>query len=303
MKIIYGKPHAGGGNFGDDMNVFLWPSLFGNDIFQKQDHISFLGIGTMLSDDSVYNKDWWNSNKVVFGTGIRSNSRNFNIDKTFNLMFLRGPLSRSFIGQGDYITDAAYCFLLSQLYNNVKNVEKTHEIGLIPYFRSMNIVNWKRIAKETSMYLISPCTDEKRSALDVVKEIASCKYIVTEAMHGAIFADILRIPWSRFIFSTYKYEQANVADFKWMDWMYSMDLKHELFPIIPLTCKINNAVYRLSNQNIEFKYIFKSFIEPKIIDTLTSCKYNWQLSNEVVLDKKLVLLSNEMEKFISLYIK
>ena len=39
MKIIYGKPHTDGGNFGDDMNKFLWPSLFGDDIFQRRDNI------------------------------------------------------------------------------------------------------------------------------------------------------------------------------------------------------------------------------------------------------------------------
>lgn len=302
MKIIYGKPQQGGGNFGDDMNIYLWPALFGQQIFQQDDSTSFLGIGTMLSDDIVYNREWWNTQKVVFGTGVRSNSRHIEIDDSYNLIFLRGPLSKAFLGTGKYVTDAAYCFALTHYYDECLQVEKKHKVGLMPYFRSMNLVDWERIAQTTGMHLISPCTDEHRSALDIVREIASCETLVTEAMHGAIFADILRIRWSRFNFSTYLFEQANVADFKWMDWMYSMDMKHFDYPRIQTTCKINHAFPKLTGGLFNFNYLFRNTIAQKIERTLKDFAYDWQLSDEQVFALKLSELKTCVDSFKTTYL-
>ena len=57
-----------------------------------------------------------------------------------------------------------------------------------------------------------------------LKEILASKYIITEAMHGAIIADIYRIPWSRFVLSTLFTEGAMVSEYKWMDWLYSVGI-------------------------------------------------------------------------------
>ena len=54
--------------------------------------------------------------------------------------------------------------------------------------------------------------------------ISQCKYIITEAMHGAIFADSMRIPW--FAFSSFtKHHEKSTHYFKWQDWCESMELQ------------------------------------------------------------------------------
>ena len=57
MKLIFGRDDRIGGNLGDELNAFIWPSLFKNAYSCNNDGIAFLGIGSILSPDPTYN--WW----------------------------------------------------------------------------------------------------------------------------------------------------------------------------------------------------------------------------------------------------
>ncbi len=61
MKIIYNKGHHP--NFGDDLNLWLWPKLL-PDFFDQDDGILFLGIGSIIND--TYNAA---AKKIIFGAG------------------------------------------------------------------------------------------------------------------------------------------------------------------------------------------------------------------------------------------
>src|ERR1019366_6854573 len=56
---------------------------------------------------------------------------------------------------------------------------------------------------------------------------ASAKLVVAEAMHGAIVADTLRIPWIAVECSP------EILPFKWVDWCQSMDLPYKPFQLLP----------------------------------------------------------------------
>lgn len=300
MKIQYGRSPVGG-NLGDELNLWLWPQLFGNDIFIQNDGIQFLGIGSILSSDPIYNKEWIDKKKVIFGTGIRPGEHLLQIDSSYDIMYMRGPLSCYALGLDPvYITDAAYCLQFTSLYSSLINQKKKYKIGLIPYFRSDKLINWAKLADDLGMHYISPLC-EYYNINNILKEIASCDYIITEAMHGAIIADILRIPWSRFILTTYICEGSNVADFKWMDWMYSLKIPNKYYPIIRLTNKINHAIYYFTKHQVQLNTIFKHSLIDRMKICLQFDNLQFSLSNESIFNETKNKLEEQIIAFKEKY--
>jgi len=102
----------------------------------------------------------------------------------------------------------------------------------MPYFHSVDLVDWRAICAKLGFHYISPLSE---NGVDItLKEIASSKYIITEAMHGAILADALRVPWHRFILSTPYTEGIRISEFKWADWMLSVQVNTPKTTLIQL---------------------------------------------------------------------
>ena len=213
MNILYYKSREG--NFGDDLNPWLWSKLFEKQL-QNQDDNYFLGIGSILHSGNMDLKNIINQKKIVFGTGIRPSHTHekFYIDKTWDIKFLRGPLSSSRLGnKHEFISDAAYAIRQLESFPDLKNIDKKYEISLMPYFHSMKYFNWEKIASKLGYNLISPYSE--KGVEHTLREIAASKYLICEAMHGAILADIMRVPWHRFVLTTPYTEGERVSDFKY----------------------------------------------------------------------------------------
>ncbi|MFA3790730.1 polysaccharide pyruvyl transferase family protein [Aliiglaciecola sp. SL4] len=201
-------------NVGDDLNPYLWHKFFPNLTNANKDSV-LIAIGSVLDnrfDDYKH--------KVVFGTGARTIDSVPKIDESWDIRFVRGPNTQKALAkQGvkvKYITDPA---ILAANYFKKSNQAK--EIGLIPYFRTEQ-TPWHEIADKLGYQLISPCT----SVDNFMNALSSCKLVITEAMHGAILADTLRIPWIPYTSFTSAYE-GETHHFKWVDWCQSMELEHQ----------------------------------------------------------------------------
>ena len=59
----------------------------------------------------------------------------------------------------------------------------------------------------------------------VIEEINQSENILAAAMHGAILADIYRVPWMRVKFSKHGYESALTSELKWNDWLRSVEVE------------------------------------------------------------------------------
>jgi succinoglycan biosynthesis protein ExoV len=70
--------------------------------------------------------------------------------------------------------------------------------------------------------------DPHGSVEEVLRSIASAEVLFTEAMHGAILADTLRIPWVPV--QAYKH----ICGFKWRDWCQSLALDYHPVRLLPL---------------------------------------------------------------------
>jgi len=211
VNLIYFKSDIG--NFGDDLNPWLWNKIFG-DFENYNSDVDFVGIGSILDNRIFENRE---NKKVIFGSGVRDFDFRINEYENVDIRFVRGPIS-SRLTNSDFITDAAYA--LRQV--ETENVLKKYKISYIPYFRNYYNFNWRLFEKILGIHVINPCEDIEK----VIGEIKSSETILTTAMHGAILADLFRIPWMRVKFTKNGNETNLTSELKWNDWLMSVGLKN-----------------------------------------------------------------------------
>jgi succinoglycan biosynthesis protein ExoV len=214
VKLVYCKLDPG--NFGDELNPYLWPRLFPG-AFSSDERIDFLGIGTILSP----HRDRKGRRKVVFGAGA-GYWKPPQINGDWTIHFVRGPLTAQLLGipKECAITDAAYCLA----FVDEPPVASSQAVVFMPHHKSETEFDWRSLCADLGWTYASP-TSDVRSALSLLR---SAKLVVSEAMHGAIVADLYRIPW---IPIRYGFRS---LDLKWRDWCESMSLEYRPVDLPPL---------------------------------------------------------------------
>ena len=231
MSLYYYKTEVG--NIGDDLNEWLWKDLF--DLNKVNDESILIGFGSILTSNltalgekpiSSY------KNKIILGAGVRSIDNLPEIDSSWDVSFLRGPISSLFLTNNlsNYITDGAYALRHHSSFQEIMSVEKKYDVAFMPYLRTSNLIPWEKICADLNIHYISPhSTDDIKKTL---MEISASKRIVTEAMHGAILADICRVPWSKAQFAADIFEGGSVNATKWNDWSRSIGVNFNTTELI-----------------------------------------------------------------------
>lgn len=290
MKFIYYK--AKKGNFGDDLNPWLWQHLFGEE--DESDGLDLVGIGSILfNNNKIFNKD---RTKIVFGSGIRPMPDSFNPTENWKILFLRGPLSSGYLNNRyPYITDPAYCVRHTQFFGDIIGQKKKYEISFMPHYQSIGLVDWEMICKKLKIHLIS--SKNELGVEFTLKEIAASKFLITEAMHGAILADTFRVPWHRLILSTPYTEGPLVSEFKWNDWLLSINKADSRSTGIKLYEKylLGKIISKVTLNRINIEFFAKNAVQRKILRALSHVD-TFALSDNEVIDKLDNLLEKEIEK-------
>ncbi len=292
MKLIYYKSDIG--NFGDDLNMWLWPKLFGDNFFDDSKTACFVGIGSILDEKSNLMKDVQRfSVKHVFGSGVRSINTNLKFDDSYKVAFYRGPYSAlKMEGEAsNYISDGAYGIVFTDFYKKlVSENKKKYEVSFIPYFRSESKVNWEKMCLSNGWNYISPTENNLELTL---KKIAESKYIITEAMHGAILADAFRVPWKRVRFHAHINETEAVSEFKWNDWLSSININSSRY----------KTLYLKSNASFIKKRFFKKKVKEEnyqVLKQQLKASFeggdNFQLSSNTIFESITVKLDKAITK-------
>jgi hypothetical protein len=203
MKLFFHKVH--GGNVGDDLNADLWPRLI-PELDQLATADWLIGIGTIL-DDRI-NK--LQGSKVVMGSGLRPNSPG-RLQGDIRIAAVRGLLSAERLSLDRSVAACDPGFLIAQLWPGSN--DQAESIGLVPHVYSEE---WSEISKagvDAGLDVISP----KLPIDQFLQRLRRCKRVYCESMHGAIFADALRIPWARVRLTSHYFEGDGVPEFKWQD--------------------------------------------------------------------------------------
>jgi len=203
MRLKYCK--LPNGNFGDDLNVELWPALF-PDVEATRPDVWLYGIGTILGGSQPEGP------KVVLGSGCgyRGTPR---LGDDWRVYWVRGPgtAAKCHLDPALGLGDAAV--LYPPLHQPLSVVPG--RIGLIPHHKSYDSWDWDALARDAGLYPIDP----RQTPQQVADAIASCERVLTESLHGAIFADTLGVPWRALVLAR------RFNDFKWQDWLDTLGMK------------------------------------------------------------------------------
>ena len=170
-------------NFGDQLNLWMWPRLIPG-FFDVSDEIAFFGIGTVLHGRRIVP-----GRKVVFGSGVGYGSPPAIDPKVWKIYAVRGPESARLLGLDpcDGILDAAALLRLL----DIPPVAKRHSVAFMPHIGTAVAGYVSEACALAGYHYIDPRGDPP----SVIEDIQSSEMVLCQAMHGAIVADIMRIPW------------------------------------------------------------------------------------------------------------
>lgn len=218
MKLLYFKgSHP---NFGDDLNYWLWPKLL-PDFFDEDESTVFCGIGSIIGADVVLH--YGAARKIVFGSGFvpEYHPAQDVHGPDWDVFFVRGPRTARALNLPDNLALGDSAILIRSVMQ--PGTYKGEHISFIPHWESMERGNWEKPCRLAGIHLIDP----RRSVEEVLADLLRSKLVIAEAMHGAIVADALRIPWVPVV------PMNKVHRNKWLDWAEALRINlcpHKVCP-------------------------------------------------------------------------
>lgn len=216
MKLAYFRDPDG--NFGDDLNPWLWDQLLPGFVDDIDDGRLLVGVGTIL-------EPWFAADlpgdvrKIVVGSGAGMSVPPMKSDASWEFICVRGPLTAAYLGLDVSVvaTDPAMC--IRDLWTD--NASRGGAVGFMPHHRSLRRFDWRSVCEAAGLEYIDP----HGATLDTIGRIGGLRLILTEAMHGAIVADALRVPWFPLQISPINYVG------KWHDWGASIAMPIHFKPL------------------------------------------------------------------------
>ncbi|WPC72885.1 polysaccharide pyruvyl transferase family protein [Vibrio porteresiae] len=223
------------GNFGDDLNEVLIQRRLGKqfqgNVFLNVDNqydvsandTLVVAIGTILNELVPAQ-----GTKILLGAGYGYGQPAL-INERWDVKFVRGHLTAKKLGLDSHqvITDPA---ILLANNDHIYNVIESR-VGYVPHHGVANRL-WERACQDLGLKYIDP----RRSYQQVMDDLLSCKWVIAEAMHGAIVADALRIPW----IAVSSAEKINT--FKWNDWCSTIGLEYHPIKLMSLWPSSDNRI-------------------------------------------------------------
>ncbi len=217
MKIMYYK--GAKLNFGDDLNPWMWPKILPG-FFNDDEATLFIGIGSIIGDH--YNKS---ARKIIFGTGyvpqyayqIPDDLDNGNWD----VYFVRGPRTARALNLASDLSLGDSAILLRTLIDHRNRTPKA--VSFVPHCSSLEHGQWEKVCELAGINLIDP----RRPVEEVIEALLGSKLVIAEAMHGAIVADALRIPWVPVL----PIDALNRE--KWLDWSEAIGVSLKPYRLWP----------------------------------------------------------------------
>lgn len=245
-------------NWGDDLNKYLFEYVskikilsFPFSKIRKNNHLTIFSlIGSILT---FYRND----NKIIYGSGIIDPKKNI-FGQPKKIISVRGPRTRGILIEKGIDCPVSYgdpVLLLPVFYKN--NSIKTQTGGIIlnmgTELKQLDLLN--TFIKKYNLKVISMTHYKKWT--DVIDDICSCKYIISESLHGLIVAETYGIPnvWVEFK------DHSDYWNFKFYDFFESIG-KNEKILKINTENDITDALKKINTWkkgNIDYNDLIKKY--------------------------------------------
>jgi succinoglycan biosynthesis protein ExoV len=210
LKIYYYK--SAHGNFGDDLNAWIWDALLPG-FFDDNEDVRVSGIGTIITSAMPPAKKWY-----VFSSGVGYGYPPASFgDSSWETLCVRGPLSAEILGlpKDKFITDGAALLNTLAEFKPLSEAERKGVI-FVPHHHALITGQWEKVCQQAGVEFVNPQSDAKT----VIQKIRNAKLVLADAMHAAIIADAMRVPWVPLITSS------QINTFKWLDWTQTINLPY-----------------------------------------------------------------------------
>lgn len=207
MHLHYYRKHP---NFGDSINPWYWGHYVPKALESDVDDL-FVGIGTLLNNELPQR----HRQIHIMGSGAGYGETIPRVSPNWHVHCVRGPLTAQAIGAApeSAVTDPAV--LLSELIPTTS--QRDTMAAFMPHI-GIDSARLRHLTEVSGIRYISPASDPTT----VINAVNRSDRLITSAMHGAILADALRVPW--YCVST----SPEILRFKWQDWFLSVNLDAEL---------------------------------------------------------------------------
>jgi succinoglycan biosynthesis protein ExoV len=235
MKLYYDQRKDGRPNFGDALNLWLWPQLLPHwpEAPSSATHPNFagatvfLGMGTLLNQ-GVEQRLAQAQQVIVFGSGVGYSQPMKRLPEHWQVFCVRGPKSARQLGVTPdlAITDGALLIRKTHLASLATQPDKKHAFAFMPHIDHVVYAEaqWQALCQQLGIFYIDPQWPIEQ----VLQAISQTQILLAEAMHGAIVADALRVPWVPIVTGP------KILSLKWQDWCSSMGLAYrpQYLPIL-----------------------------------------------------------------------
>lgn len=219
-------------NFGDDLNRWLWKRLIPNALKQN-DNTLLCAIGTVLVRDLLPSSKKY----IVFTSGVGYGPPPSDFGSSdWSVSCVRGPLTAQVLGLRSDMAVADGALLISLLPECQPLPEsERHGVVFMPHYEALHAGDWEEAARRAGVEFLNPHSPSEIT----IQRIRSAKLVLADAMHAAIVADAMRVPWVPLMTS----KQINT--FKWLDWTLSLDL-----PYLPLKLPASSLIEALRDHSL-----------------------------------------------------
>lgn len=209
MKPYYWESQHG--NFGDDLNLWLWDFLLPG-FREVHPDVLLVGVGTVLNKALLPEV----GRKLVLGSGFGyGNLPDMRDRRLWDIRCVRGPLTAEKVGVPEALGIVDPAVLVADM-PEFQSLPKIHGRSFVPHWESAVAGLWPSVCATAGLHYIDP----RGEAKDVIRAIAQSELIVAESMHGAILADAFRVPWVAVATSD------SINSFKWRDWALTVGVEH-----------------------------------------------------------------------------
>jgi len=212
MKLRYYKLPKGERNFGDELNPWLWEKLIPG-ILDEDASVAFVGIGSLINN-GLPQKTRYARKIVIFGTGVGYGKGVPKIDESYTIYCVRGLLSAQALGISEKLAITDGAVLIRQVFSNQS--PKKYRFSYMPHYELAG-KGWETVCQKLGFGYIDP----RWSVEQVLSSISETEILLAEAMHGAIIADALRVPWLPIT------TNSSILAFKWQDWCSSIGVEYQ----------------------------------------------------------------------------